>query len=93
MLAYSGKGRLLVEGLDLDLIARRWPRLLEVSISKRVALDYQSQPDLPAVEADAAQIQQVIMNLVTNAAESIGEPGRADHHHHRQEPGRAPRRR
>ncbi|MDR3671134.1 MAG: transporter substrate-binding domain-containing protein [Holophaga sp.] len=73
MLAYSGKGRLLVKKLSLNQIAEEMPHLLEVSISKRVRLDYQFEPNLPPIEADAAQLQQVIMNLVTNASESIGD--------------------
>jgi PAS domain S-box-containing protein len=73
MLAYSGKGRLVVRQLSLNQIAEEMPHLLEVSISKRVALEYRFQPDLPPIEADGAQLQQVIMNLVTNASESIGD--------------------
>ena len=73
MLAYSGKGRFVVEPLDLNRLVGEITHLLTVSISKRVQVDYQLDPDLPAIEADAAQIQQIIMNLVTNASESIGE--------------------
>jgi PAS domain S-box-containing protein len=73
MLAYSGKGRLQVRKLSLNQIAEEMPHLLEVSISKRVRLDYRFEPELPPIEADAAQLQQVIMNLVTNASESIGD--------------------
>ena len=73
MLAYSGKGRLVVKQLNLNQIAEEMPRLLEVSISKRVRLDYRFAPDLPPIEADGTQLLQVIMNLVTNASESIGD--------------------
>jgi PAS domain S-box-containing protein len=73
MLAYSGKGRLVVKKLNLNQVAEEMPHLLDVSISKRVALTYRFAPDLPLIEADGAQIQQVIMNLVTNASESIGD--------------------
>jgi two-component system, cell cycle sensor histidine kinase and response regulator CckA len=73
MLAYSGKGRMLVRRLNLNQVAEEMPHLLEVSISKRVRLDYQLQAELPPIEADPVQIQQVIMNLVTNASESIGD--------------------
>jgi len=73
MLAYSGKGRITVKKLSLNQIAEEMPHLLEVSISKRVQLDYRLEPDLPPIEADGAQIQQVIMNLVTNASEAIGD--------------------
>jgi len=73
MLAYSGRSRRVVRTLSLNLIAEELPLLLEVSISKRVVLVYRLAPDLPPIEADGAQIQQVIMNLVTNASEAIGE--------------------
>jgi signal transduction histidine kinase/ActR/RegA family two-component response regulator len=73
MLAYSGKGRLVVRRFNINQIAEEMPHLLEVSISKRVQLIYELEPNLPLLEADGAQIQQVIMNLVTNASESIGD--------------------
>jgi signal transduction histidine kinase/CheY-like chemotaxis protein/ABC-type amino acid transport substrate-binding protein len=73
MLAYSGKGRFVVRPCDLNHIVQEVAHLLEVSISKKIALRFQMAPALPQVEADAAQIQQVIMNLVTNAADAIGD--------------------
>ena len=47
--------------------------LLEVSISKNVALKFDLEPGLRPFKADAGQIQQVVMNLVTNASDAIGE--------------------
>ncbi len=47
--------------------------LLDSSISKKVSLKTDLEPGLPAINADAAQIQQVIMNLITNASEAIAE--------------------
>ena len=73
MLAYSGKGSFVVEPVDLNRLVAEITHLLTVSISKRVRLDYDLAPGLPAIEADAAQLQQVVMNLVTNASEAIGE--------------------
>jgi signal transduction histidine kinase/ActR/RegA family two-component response regulator len=73
MLAYSGKGRFVVRAYDLNQVVQEVTHLLEVSIPKKIALRFQLAPSLPPVEADAAQIQQVIMNLVTNAADAIGE--------------------
>jgi len=73
MLAYSGKGRFVVRPYNLNQVVQEVTHLLEVSISKKVALRYDLAPVLPMVEADAAQIQQVIMNLVTNAADAIGD--------------------
>ena len=73
MLAYSGKGRFLVERIDLNHLVRETMNLLQVSISKKAQLTLNLADDLPAVEADASQIQQVVMNLVINASDALGE--------------------
>jgi PAS domain S-box-containing protein len=73
LLAYSGKGRFVVRPLCLNAVAEEMAKLLEVSISKRVNLVYRFQEGLPLTDADGAQLQQVIMNLVTNASEAIGD--------------------
>jgi len=73
MLAYSGKGRFQVRRLRLDEVVREMGNLLEAALPKKVNLRYAMPPDLPPVEVDVAQIRQVVMNLVTNAAEAIGD--------------------
>jgi PAS domain S-box-containing protein len=73
MLAYSGKGHFMVGPLDLNQAVEELSHLLGVSISKKVALRFQLQPDLPVLMGEASQIQQVVMNLVTNASEAIGD--------------------
>jgi len=73
MLAYSGKGRFLVQPLDLSTIVREMSELLKVSIGKNVTLRLDLAGNLPAVEADASQLRQVVMNLITNASEAVGE--------------------
>ena len=76
MLAYSGKGRFVVEPLCLNDIIREMSHLLEVSISKKAVLRLNFADPLPSVRADATQIRQVIMNLITNASDALGEePG------------------
>jgi PAS domain S-box-containing protein len=76
MLAYSGRGQFVVRHLDLTTQVEEMLHLLEVSLPKTVVLNLDLRKALPAVSADASQIQQVIMNLVINAAEAIGEaPG------------------
>lgn len=72
MLAYAGKGRFVVQPLNLNTLIEEMTHLLRVSIPKNVALRYNLAPQLPAVEADATQMRQVMMNLVINAAEAIG---------------------
>jgi two-component system cell cycle sensor histidine kinase/response regulator CckA len=77
MLAYSGQGHFVVAPLDLSEMVDEMAHLLESSISKKVSMKADLNPSLPAINADAAQIQQVIMNLITNASEAIpeDEPG------------------
>lgn len=73
MLAYAGKGKFVLRRLDLSELTRELASLLEVSISKSIHLDLQLAENLPAVKADAAQLHQVVLNLVINSAEAIGE--------------------
>jgi PAS domain S-box-containing protein len=72
MLAYSGRSRAYVQFLDLNRLIHETTQLLSVSIPKTVVLRYELAAELPSVSADAAQLQQVVMNLVTNAVEAIG---------------------
>jgi len=71
MLAYSGKGRFVVNRLDLNALIVDTTRLLQVSISKRAVMKFQFASGLPVVLGDATQLRQVIMNLVINASEAI----------------------
>ncbi|HEY3900647.1 MAG TPA: PAS domain-containing protein [Chthoniobacter sp.] len=73
MLAYSGKGRFVVNRLDLNALIDDTTRLLQVSISKRAVMKFQMAPGLPVVLGDATQLRQVIMNLVINASEAISD--------------------
>jgi len=73
MLAYSGRGRFVVERVHLPQLVREMGSLLEVSISKRNVLRYEFAESVPAVEVDIAQVRQVVMNLILNAAEAIGD--------------------
>jgi two-component system cell cycle sensor histidine kinase/response regulator CckA len=73
LLAYSGKGHFEVRPIDLSVHVRELASLLETTISKKVQLRLELTPDLPAVLADIAQVQQIVMNLVINGAEAIGD--------------------
>jgi len=76
MLAYSGKGRFLIMPIDLSASVDELAHLLSISISKKARLHYNFEKDIPLVEADPAQVQQVVMNLITNASEALGDqPG------------------
>jgi len=73
MLAYSGKGHFKVEILDLSEIVRDIAQMLKVGISKKIQLRYDLANDIPPILADVSQIRQVVMNLITNASEAIGD--------------------
>ena len=73
MLAYSGKGRFVIEMVNLSAITEEMVRIMEVSVSKKAELRYDIAVDLPLIEADSTQIRQVIMNLITNASEALGD--------------------
>ena len=73
MLAYSGRGRFVIEQIDIGKLVGEMAQLLEVSISKKAVLKYNFASNLPAFDGDAVQIRQIIMNLITNASEAVGE--------------------
>jgi PAS domain S-box-containing protein len=73
LLAYAGKGRFVVEPVNLSALVREISHLIQTSIPKSVQLRLDLQEDLPAIEADGSQMQQLIMNLVINGAEAVGE--------------------
>ena len=73
MLAYSGKGRFTVRQIDLSGFVKGVVNLLRISIGKNCHLLQNLAEGLPRIEADSTQLQQVVMNLVINAAEAIGE--------------------
>src|SRR4051812_10731626 len=73
LLAYSGKGRFVVRPLDLSELTRQTAPLLRLSIGKGATLRLDLADELPPIDADATQMRQVLMNLVVNAAEALGE--------------------
>ncbi len=76
MLAYAGKTRLVREAVDLSALVREMAELLAPAVSKKASLRLALAPGLPAVEADPAQLRQVVMNLITNASEALEDrPG------------------
>ena len=75
LLAYAGQENAVLEPVDISWLVREMLELLKVSISKRAVLRVDLPANLPAVRANAAQIRQVVLNLVTNASEALGEEG------------------
>jgi PAS domain S-box-containing protein len=73
LLAYAGKGQFIVQDLDIAEVVQEISRLVESSIPKSVELVLNVQKRLPTVRMDPSQLQQVVMNLLINAGEAVGE--------------------
>ena len=72
LLAYAGKGVVVIEPVNLDDVVRGILPLLHLSVPRPTELRLSMREPIPRVRADRGQLQQLIMNLVTNAAEAIG---------------------
>src|SRR5262249_54483412 len=73
LMIYAGKESEVVERVDLSKIVKEMLALLKVSVSKHAAVIADLGDDLPAISASAAQLRQIVMNLVTNASDAIGD--------------------
>ena len=73
MLAYSGQGRFVVTRLNLSSLVFETMELIQASVSKRAKLNIDLAEKLPMIHGDAMQLRQVLMNLIINASESLGE--------------------
>ncbi len=71
LLAYAGKGRFVIEPLNMSDIVRDILPLLHVSVPRHIDLRLSLHEPLPRIRADRGQMQQLIMNLVINAAEAM----------------------
>jgi PAS domain S-box-containing protein len=76
ILAYSGKGRFIVETFNISKLVEEMSNLLQVSISKKAKLILNLNKDIPPTKCDVTQIRQVIMNLIVNASDALEDnPG------------------
>ena len=75
MLAYSGRGAFQFQPIDLEAHLRAMRRILRLATSGHARPELKVKGALPLVHADPAQIDQLVMNLVLNAAEALGEEG------------------
>jgi two-component system cell cycle sensor histidine kinase/response regulator CckA len=73
LLAYAGKGLFQIADFDISRLVRSSADLFRLSVPRNIDMLTEVPRDLPPVRGDASQIQQVVMNLVINAAESIPE--------------------
>ncbi len=76
LLAYSGRGKFVIDEIDLNKLVKENIAMLEVSIPKTTQLQFDLGSPSPHIIGDIGQIQQVIMNLIINAGEAMGSnPG------------------
>ena len=73
LMIYAGKESPVTGFVSLSQIVEEMLELLRVSVSKHATLATDLDRHLPPVRANTSQISQVVMNLVTNASEAIGD--------------------
>lgn len=76
MLVYTGKTSMVIGSINLSRVVHEMGALLDVSISKKVKIEYCLSDTVRLIRGDVSQVRQVAMNLITNASEAIGDrPG------------------
>lgn len=75
LLAYSGKTHFVVAPIDMNALIRDMRQILHVSVMPRATLHLDLAESLPSIEADAGQLQQVLLNIIVNACESLHQAG------------------
>ncbi len=73
MLTYAGKSPLVQTSVNLWLLIDEVVKILQAAIRKNVTIKLDLKPDVPEIVGDTGQLQQIVMNLIINAAEAIGE--------------------
>jgi PAS domain S-box-containing protein len=75
LMVYAGEESATSEDVDLAGLVREMMQLIEISISKNAGLKIDVPREAPSVRANKSQIRQVVMNLITNASEALGDRG------------------
>jgi len=73
LLDYAGRGSFQRQSIDINLLIQQMRAMLNLSVAKNILLQLDLDATLPLISADPAQIRQIVMNLVINASEAIGE--------------------
>jgi signal transduction histidine kinase len=73
MLAFSGKGSFVVEPMDLNTLVQENFMLLRASLSRSINIELRLGDEPCIIEADRGQMQQIVMNVLINASEAIGD--------------------
>ena len=61
--------------VHLNRLIRESAALLDVPAAKGAGVRFDPDPAAPYIQADTAQVRQVLVNLVMNAGEAVGESG------------------
>jgi PAS domain S-box-containing protein len=73
LMIFAGKERGNLEPVNVSGLVAEMLQFLKISISKHAVLETHLDTVLPPVLGNSAQIRQVVMNLITNASEAIGD--------------------
>jgi len=73
MLSYAGRSRIDVHRVDVNAIISEMSELLKISIGRTILLKFNLAKSIPQIVADGTQLRQVVMNLILNASEAIGD--------------------
>ncbi len=76
LLAFARGGQYTLEPVDMNRVVAETVSLLSKTIDRAITLEAHTEPDLPAVEADASQMKQMLLNLAVNAKEALPQGGR-----------------
>lgn len=73
LLNYAGKGRREIKPVDICHVTRDALAIVQASVSRKITIRADVPSDCPVIQADVGQLQQLVLNLVLNAAEAIGD--------------------
>ncbi|GJL55650.1 MAG: hypothetical protein NPIRA02_27820 [Nitrospirales bacterium] len=73
MLTYAGKGKPVIQRINVTHLIQDMTQLLRLSVSKQATLEYNLLADIPLIEADPSQLRQLIISVLTNASEALGD--------------------
>ncbi|MBW2523718.1 MAG: PAS domain S-box protein [Deltaproteobacteria bacterium] len=73
LLAYSGRRKISLEQIDLSELVEEMSQLLAIPLSKKAHVEWILEPGLPTIRGDGGQLRQVVMNIVSNAADAVGD--------------------
>ena len=73
LLAYAGKGRYVIDAVDVSPAVHEMSALLRTAASGHASMHMELPEGLPTIDADPTQFRQIVMNLITNASEALDD--------------------